>query len=144
MYIFGSLIFIFSFVINVVSQSWSNAVDAKCRFTVNHDLDIRFEQNPSLFVDRLHANDLSSCRKFCCDHKTCNGYVWSGDDPVNEQCKLLKCSNEGTDCKNALTKSTVGKTQHEVGFITGIIDEPSKSKIIFSRFYDVCFPNCIY
>lgn len=124
MYAFVLYVFSFSLLVkNAVSQhSWSNTVDGTCKFTVNRDLDIRFEQNPLLFIDRLNADDLSSCRKLCCDHKTCNGYVWSGGDSINEQCKLLKCSNEGTDCKNALTKNILGKINHEVGFITGIAE----------------------
>jgi len=78
-------------------SSWSSVTDGTCKFTVNHGLDIRFEQNPLLFIDRLHTKDTSSCRKLCCDHNTCNAYVWDAESVTGSAppCKLLKCSNEG-------------------------------------------------
>ena len=113
-------------------SSWTNILDSTCKFTTNHELSIPFERNPLLFIDRVNKPDVSSCRQMCCGHKTCNGYVWDASDNINQPCKLLKCSDEGTDCKNALTKmSIIDKSNHEVGFITGISDTtPSKFALV--------------
>jgi len=130
--IFVILVAVYPFETVGQKQAWSNVVASTCKFTVNHDLDIRFEQNPLLFIDRLTEPDVNSCRKQCCDHKTCNSYVWDAYDRVNGNCKLLKCSDEGTDCRNALTRRTsVGedRSQHEVGFITGVTDNTTPNPL---------------
>ena len=114
-------------------SSWANVEESTCKFTTNHGLTISFEQNPLLFIEQVSQPNVKSCRDKCCNHKTCNGYVWDATMNNNQPCKLLKCSDEGTDCKNALTKTNIAdKLQHEVGFITGITDTaPSKLFLAF-------------
>lgn len=119
------------------TSSWNNVVESTCKFTTNHDLSISFEQNPLLFIKQVNMPDASSCRRMCCDHKTCNGYVWDASD--SQPCKLLKCSDEGTDCKNALAKRRVAdKSRSEVGFITGITDT-TPSNLPVTSFDLICF-----
>lgn len=105
----------------ISTKTWSEASEDKCKFTINHEDDVHFIENPSLFINKFQARDVHECRKVCCNHESCNGYVWDGNDSL-EDCKLLKCSNEGTDCKQALKKvpANVDKRMHEVGFITGV------------------------
>jgi len=103
-----------------VATKWSVATDDKCVFTVSGNWTILFKENPSLFVTYLAVADPPSCRKACCEHHTCNGYVFDASTH-DDSCKLLKCSRTGTNCKKALTrftKTSVG----EVGFITGLAD----------------------
>ena len=138
-------------IFQVCGKTWTEALEENCKFTINHEDDIKFDQNPFLFINKLHTIDLHECRKKCCNHESCNGYVWDGMD-LNENCKLLKCSNEGTDCKMALSKvaNNVDKSKHEVGFITGVNNDTGllilisklfsefKTFIIFSVFEDKC------
>ncbi|XP_065670457.1 uncharacterized protein LOC101239631 isoform X2 [Hydra vulgaris] len=100
-----------------MKSDWSIATQGQCQFTVNNGFSILFTVYPALFIHKKKTTDLASCRMVCCNHDTCNGYVWDVLD-LTENCKLLKCSSEGQDCKNALSISnTLGSGQ--VGFVTG-------------------------
>ncbi|XP_057314315.1 uncharacterized protein LOC130655558 [Hydractinia symbiolongicarpus] len=117
------LIFIVNTLLNCTyALHWSGATEDKCQFTINVELTIYFPDNLRLFVSQFKRANVSECRYACCTHETCNGYVWDTMDTDN--CKLLKCSSQGQDCKKALKPSTdiaIG----EVGFITGITEDSS-------------------
>ena len=119
---------------------WTSVEESTCKFTTNHGLTIPFDRNPLLFIEQVNQPNVKSCRDMCCNHKTCNGYVWDVTMNNNQPCKLLKCSDEGTDCKNALTKTSISdKSQHEVGFITGITDTtPSKFHLSIFHMFNYC------
>jgi len=104
---------------------WAVATDDKCVFTVSGNWTILFEVHPSLFVTYLEVTSPSACRTSCCQHHSCNGYVY---DSSNQQdsCKLLKCSRAGLDCKDALVKYNKDAAG-EVGFITGLADNSEES-----------------
>ena len=104
----------------VTATKWAIATDSKCVFTVSGNWTVLFEVHPSLFVTYLAVASPSACRTACCDHHSCNGYVYDSSN-VQDSCKLLKCSREGLDCKDALVRYTK-PAKGEVGFITGLAD----------------------
>ena len=108
-------------------SKWHVLGNGKCQFTISQGASISFAENPPLFVNLLKAENISRCRELCCSHQTCNGYVWDRND--GENCKLLKCSSQGQDCKAALKPLEVfGK--REAGFITGMSNTIATSEHI--------------
>jgi len=110
----------------VTCTKWAVATDDKCVFTVSGNWTILFEVHPSLFVTYLAAASPSACRTECCEHHSCNGYVYDSSS-VLDSCKLLKCSREGLDCKDALVRYDK-HARGEVGFITGLADNADKNE----------------
>jgi hypothetical protein len=102
------------------ATKWAVATDDKCVFTVSGNWTVLFEVHPSLFVTYLAVGSPSECRTSCCEHHSCNGYVYDSSS-VQDSCKLLKCSREGLDCKDALVRYNK-PAKGEVGFITGLAD----------------------
>ena len=119
---------IFTYLINAhiaLPSKWHVLGNGKCQFTISQGASISFAENPSLFVNLLKAENISRCRELCCSHQTCNGYVWDRRDDKN--CKLLKCSSQGQDCKAALKPLEVFGNL-EVGFITGMSNTTATSE----------------
>ena len=119
---------IFTCLINTrvaLSSKWHVLGNGKCQFTISQDATISFAENPPLFVNLLKTENISRCRELCCSHQTCNGYVWDRND--GENCKLLKCSSQGQDCKAALRPAEVFSNR-EVGFITGMSNATATSE----------------
>ena len=110
-----------------LASQWSVASQDKCQFTKTNALQIYFSEKPDLFVNSLKTNDFAGCRSECCRHETCNGYVWDAMDTA-DNCRLLKCSSMGQDCKSALKVASHSLT--EVGFITGYSDAASCEYLI--------------
>jgi len=117
----------FQFIQLTTGTKWAVATDDKCVFTVSGNWTVLFEVHPSLFVTYLAVATPSECRTSCCEHHSCNGYVYDSSS-VQDSCKLLKCSREGLDCKDALVRYNKA-AKGEVGFITGLADnsEPVSS-----------------
>jgi len=117
------LLLLLVFDITESQSGWFVVSEDKCQFTSNKEKVINFSDNPSLFVNNIKTIDIGECRSSCCNHDTCNGYVWDASDKL-ENCKLLKCSSQGVDCKKALIEKNDVQSNVEVGFITGINDNP--------------------
>ena len=115
----------FHFLRPITCTKWAVATDEKCVFTVSGNWTILFEVHPSLFVTYLAASSPLACRTSCCDHHSCNGYVYDSSS-VLDSCKLLKCSREGLDCKDALVRYDKN-ARGEVGFITGLADNSNEA-----------------
>ena len=100
--------------------SWSSVNVGNCEYTTNKGFSIESADHAQLFIASFKASevlDVVQCRDKCCKHNVCNGYLWKPSNPAYN-CQLLKCSSEGTNCKDAL-KRTSSEELGEIGFITG-------------------------